>query len=645
MSCLLFAPSLLALAAASDDLVDKEYCFALRRDDPAWVAVGPELANGLVPGAAAAMLDRERSIVVSVFLLPGADPLTIAHAVARHLERVAPHDDFEVDEPTAEPFLGRPAAHVRSRWTFGGTPGAGHDVVFVHADHVYVVNADAIALNPERAAEAADATLATFYRTTGRVKGRRATPAPPDTDLVGARVRGGVYESAATGLRVAPQGDWRVARGLEPALAARDADLTLVHRAPDLVVSIASRLAPLPPDPGDGREPAPATDPHAYDLLGVSTHFEPFTLADGTPLTLLAGHAEAGDRVVYVTVEVPTALEEECRATIQQALSSIGTLGAAPLATLRREISGATDPQALIGAWCGVRSGVYRDFACDVVWRKRGGSWRVDAIPEPDDETRTMVAREITTDAELRIDVDRWDRTDLRHAHAQWLAEEFDAFTGVRDVPEPRFLRIEGTRAAVADLVSEEHGWDGIALTALRKRQRVRVLVTGGTPELREEALGGFELPRTDVQGIRATEDRLESLRMGVAMVRPDRSWAGAQLPLYGGRFVSGNILQWRSALDQSLTIVSMSSWGSTFAPAYATVLARQFTQSLDAPRAESEGQFLGEPCRAFRVEASPAPVEMAVLSRGGITHLVIAYPGARPVYVADAERVLSFVD
>ena len=141
-------------------------------------------------------------------------------------------------------FAGIDAVRVTVSGSLDGLQMRYIDTVFIHQGYGYQV----LGFGRMDALLDSGAQLQPFFDNfsilPGKVSGRATTQVVSEADGVGWRVRGGVFQSAVTGIRARPSDAWRVAVGSSLEQMNADAEIGLVHSNPDVYIVLLVERAP-----------------------------------------------------------------------------------------------------------------------------------------------------------------------------------------------------------------------------------------------------------------------------------------------------------------------------------------------------------------------------------------------------------------
>jgi hypothetical protein len=367
-------------------LVNEDFQFQLRWPGKGWSLLDAREARGIVPDAVAGA--RGVSGVHGSVIVENIDAADL-EAVARQIADNVGVRDKKLSPFTKLTFAGEKAVRWGTTGTINGMSVRFEHTVFCHQKHLYQVLA--FAAGEMARADGSDFRAFTdaFSLLPGQVRDRVETVKVLDVAGVGWRVRGGVYESAAYGLRAAPRPGWHVSVGAELARMNASAEFGLARSSPQaFIVALAERAPPEVDRAAYGAGMIERTvhavggtlaaAPVTVAVGGVEVKLTEYATTGALPLRYLHGILFHG-REAFQLVGWTTAGEGAAGpAAVIDGLGAIELLDGEARATLRKELEGKPDPQSQIGPQFSFRRDLYRDFARGFSFR-RSGLWRVTA--------------------------------------------------------------------------------------------------------------------------------------------------------------------------------------------------------------------------------------------------------------------------
>lgn len=370
---------------ATAPIVDDNYKFRLGWPGEGWKLMGPADAGAILQGACAGAVAPSEglTLVVIVESMPGASLDAFADLVLGNTQSMV--TDPHVESREALVFAGEPA--VRVTWTdkWEGSPRRWIDTFFVHDGHGYRLLGSG---PPAKVSERAFAPLyAEFSLLEGKVSGPPVV-ASPDRDGPGWRLHDGVFESAVSGIRVAPPAGWRFTDFGQLGVNNPDAEVGL--EAPGVgayVVLTPTRIrkhaaanywqSRLEQAEGyiDGKRDGDWT----ATMFGAPTKLAVFA---SPPLEHSLGTHVVGEHGIEAFVSYPAASRDVARAEVTAVLAAITTLDPGRRAAVRSALESASDQQARVGSRHALRGGVLHDFDAAVRWTKPPGFWTLRAVDD-----------------------------------------------------------------------------------------------------------------------------------------------------------------------------------------------------------------------------------------------------------------------
>lgn len=518
---------------ATESLVDEAYKFRIEWPGEGWKLLGREEASRMAPDAAAAAV-----LVPGVFMVVLVEPAP-ATDLDQYVDRTRAASTVTgaevVESRESIQFAGQDARRVVWADSSIAKPLRWVNTVFLHDGHAYQV----FAWGPIETfgVRSLDPILAGFSILPGKVVA--PTPAvAADRSGLGWRVASGVFESAATGLRVTPASGWQVVTDVALTKLNEDAEVGLQQAGLGGYVV----LLPEPLGAATAAQYRATLVEQLADTLGSTVTGEwtatvagqpiMFSQLQQEPLKYLLGALVVGDLGVQVLAWYPITARDPVRASLSEAVAGITMLGDATRSGLRAELAAAPDLHAHVGLDFALRNGTFRDFDARVVWRKPPGFWRMtvsDVTEANPVRSVDLASFESSVSASLTIE----HRPGLDAG--AWHDERVELYGG--DVGESKPIRIADADARVTE-IPLRHGALDLRMrvgTLQRGPYAIEVLVSGHASESASAAadvaaiFGGLELvdelPRTAEVGGEYIDERLGfALRPPVGWTRTDES-------------------------------------------------------------------------------------------------------------------------
>ncbi len=367
-------------------------------------------------------------------------------------------------------------------------------------------------------------------------------PPPPEAVGSGWRVRGGVAESAVAGLRVKPPEGWDLVLGDAVEAEDANADLGLLLRGTDLLVTVDAQESLGMSEQERLEEMLPVASLEKVRAAGkavpvsaeeCSFAMEPWTGKDGGIAYWIGGFTADG-RAFCVTASCAAASREDSGKRLPEAAAALQVLRGKARDALAAELLALPDGQA---AWQGpacYRRGVLRDFGHGILWRLPRAFWSVylhDPKDAADEAEKGLVAT--VTDRVLGVEgtlefhpaegkdlaayqkhmegwfVDQSEGAGKAPAAGAPAAEDEEAGTGVEAALPVEFAGGRGLSTRIHDA----EGWQWLVVSTLR--EGVGTTVWFGGEEAAMDAAAGTI--REALAGVRLDPSmRAESLEKGV---------------------------------------------------------------------------------------------------------------------------------
>lgn len=362
------------------------YRFKLDQPGANWKLLDHDDARQVSSDAQAAVSqDTGLTAVVIVEHVPG---LRLEQMATLILDSM-PIEDKSITVQENELYVGLPALRYELSGRVNDIPMEYQGRIFLRKDFSYQV----VAFAPSGIATREDWNLAfaSFSLTEGEIQPVEDNASSPDTVGVGWRLKAGVFESAISGLRVTPESGWRAVVGAEARRMNADAEVVLVHQAPDAYFLV------IPERIGGTSEEAyirNRVDSTAASLKGsvernvikselLGQPVESTVLRGGeVPWTFQVSVAFEKGWAVQATGWYTAGVGEAGEKAIADAMKSVAWMPKAEQKALRSELLAAPDQQDAVGSAFSLRTGVFRDYAHGVQWTKPKGFWELSVGQE-----------------------------------------------------------------------------------------------------------------------------------------------------------------------------------------------------------------------------------------------------------------------
>ena len=361
---------------ATQAFVDEDYRFRIEWPGPGWKVLRERDARQLNGDAVAGLKRDAAHMIVIVEHAPDSELEPFAALIIENMM-------IEGKQVEQEPARvgDTPAIRIDVTGTYNDAPVRYRGLVLLHQDHAYQVLAYTLG---DHDAEDLDVALDAFSLTPGTVRRRVATAEVEDRVGVGWRIASGVFESAASRVRVQPPAGWRLAIGAEldqmntsaeVGMAGTEVDAYLVV-IPDLVPG-ADRDGYVAARRAEAYAEATPLDAITATTLGRSVELSRARSEQGMVLELIHGVVFDRDRAYQVIGWYPASVRARAIPALETALAAIELLDDAALAALAAALADAPDPQVEVGAGYALRDGVYQDFTHGLRWRAPAGYWEI----------------------------------------------------------------------------------------------------------------------------------------------------------------------------------------------------------------------------------------------------------------------------
>ena len=612
-------------------LVNEDLRFKIVWPGEGWSLLDAREARGVVPDAVAGA--RGGKGVHGSVIVESLDPPDL-EGVARQIAENVGVRDKKLGPFTKLSFAGEKAVRWSTTGTINGMTVRFEHTVFAHQRHLYQVLA--FAAGNMASADGSDFRPFTdaFSLLPGPVRDKAESVKVADAAGVGWRLRGGVYESAAYGVRASPRPGWHVSVGSELARMNASAEFGLSRSSPQAFIVALAERAPAEPDrlsysrgivgrtvrAVNGTVLPKATK---VEVGGVTVSMTEYTTGGALPLRYLHGILFQGREAIQL-VGWSTAGEGEAgRAAILDGLGAIELLDDQARAQLRQELEGKPDPHSQVGPDFSFRRDVYRDFGRGFSFR-RSGLWRVTAgdrakehhegavlwLDEPAQGLLAFVTV-APTDAEP-------EAAHRQEAAARLFKPEGPTPAKIGGLPALRSSGVvqsdtvrllwEVTTLVRADKLYTVHVW---GLPADMSAARAEI----------DRMLASFQFGGDHLEAPAAREGHYRDQRLGFSFHPPDGRWQSRDITPAGvaaDMHMVGWTLSGREIIVGALGINDQSPGA-----ALKGMEARMRTMIGEDVEREA-GTLGGQRCQKARGRKGLSRMEMYVLERDGIAYMLI---------------------
>lgn len=490
---------------ATEPIVDENYRFKITWPGKGWKLMRTHDASKMVTDAVAgATFDDSLFGGVIVEAAPGLKldafvDLIVDSAITLANKKVVKRDPLV--------FAGVDAVRVVVTGSLEGQAITYIDTIFISQGYGYQV------LGFGRSTDVADvgAKLQPFFDgfslLPGKVSGRPTEPIVSEADGVGWRVRGGVFESAVTGIRVRPTDTWRISVAASLQKLNADAEVGIVHSNPDVYIVLIVERAP--PEAGRAEfltqlRSAIATDaergkPIAATFAGKPLELVPFTQTGAMPTEHLHGVHYVGDQIVQVMAWYLAPDRERARKSLQDGLALADFLPEPARTKLLAELERAPDTQSAVGPAYSLRRGVYRSFEHGFTWTKPATSmWRITA-----GDAAKADGAEVKFDEPARNLYGSITVVDNPGEPEAFHASQVAAFEGTKSAPVTFALGTATARVTTLDTTFQGQPMRYSILTTAAGNTGIQMMVWGARTDLKQHAgavdaaLRGFRFSTT----------------------------------------------------------------------------------------------------------------------------------------------------
>jgi hypothetical protein len=611
-------------------IVDADLCFQLRWPGRGWSLLDLAESRAVVPAAVAgARLDGAVTGIVLVEPLDARD----LEGVARTLDAAHPLRAKKVSPFTRLEVAGERALRWETTAMSDGVPVRYQHTILGHQQHLYQLVVMATGDDTRRDGAELAAFAAAFSFLPGTVRDRAQAVRVPDSDGVGWRVRAGVYESAACGVRVNPRRGWRVAVGESLRRMNASAEFGLAGDEQAFIVALPESAPPegereayvrglIQARVESGQASLAPISPEVA-VGGASLTMAEYTTGGPVPLRFLHGVLFHGRNAIQIIGWTGVGQGEAGRASLLEGLSSIELLDEPARTRLIRELEGKVDPVSQVGATFSFHQDVYRDFANGFSFRRRG-LWRVAAGDR---------ARQHHQNAVLWLDQPALGlfgyvaapsgTSSLEEVHARVVADR------LRRTAAPVAFQVGG-RAALrstgpVQLEAARLQWEVVSVIESNHEYEIHVWgrppdVAAARPDI-DELLGGFRWGGEELAPPGERNGRYEDRRMGFSFRPPGDSWR-RQDRTPGGMSAIGSMMRW-SRPGYEVLVGGVGVNGGAASPAMQAIEA-QMIRSLGGPAERGPAVIAGAPARKSRGRSGLRWLETYVFERDGIAYIIV---------------------
>jgi hypothetical protein len=300
-----------------------------------------------------------------------------------------PIEEKEISERETIEYVGLPTIAYQLSGNVNEIPMDYAGRIFMRDKYAYQV----VAFAPRGAAKAEELAnfFASFSLLEGEIRPIQQDMTSPNMVGVGWRLKEGVFESAISGLRVAPSGGWRAVVGAEARRMNADAEVVLIHQAPEAYFLVIPELI------GEASPKVYLKDRIESTAANMKGSVERETvtgrlLGKAVDVTILSGGevpwtfqvsvAFEKEWAVQATGWYTAALAEEGQKALRDAMGAVSLMPTKEVKALRKELLALPDEQDDVGKDFSLRSGVFRDYEHGVQWTKPPGFWELSVGQE-----------------------------------------------------------------------------------------------------------------------------------------------------------------------------------------------------------------------------------------------------------------------
>jgi hypothetical protein len=634
-------------------LVNQDFQFQLAWPGEGWSLLDAREAHGVVPGAVAGALSKQGA--QGAVVVESADPSDL-EAVARQIAENVAVGDRKLSPFTPLRFAGVPAVRWGTTGTFNGMPVRFEHTVFAHQKHLYQVLVFASG-GPGRGDADFRPFTDAFSLLPGEVRERVGPVKVADASGVGWRLRGGVYQNAAYGIRASPRPGWHITVGPELARMNASAEFGLGRSSPQAFIVALAERAPPDGERTDYRRGIVARTVQAVSgtvvpttieavVGGVEVPLSEYATAGPLPLRYLHGVLFQGREAIQLIGWTPVSEGEAGLAAIIDGLGGIELLEAQERARLRQELEGKVDPRSLVGPDFSFRRDVYRDFGRGFAFH-RSGLWRVTAGDQANqrDEGAVLWLDEPALGLLASVSVTPTEE-DAATAHHQEVSSRLLA-------PSPPVAARLGGQLAMRSsgvVHSEAVKLQWEVVTVVHDRRLYAVNLWGLPPDVAaaqgeiDRMLAAFDFSGPDLERPGTREGNYRDLRLGFAYRPPAGAWQSKALTP-AGVAADMHLVTWARSNHQ-IFVGALGVADQSPAAAVKGMEARLRSLIGDDAR-RSPGALGGQRCERSRSRKGIFRIETYVLERDGIAYMLIA---SAPIlghgsFFEDAAAGFAFLD
>lgn len=399
------AGSLQRQVAKGDALVDEELRFALVRPDDGWHVEGREGAKRRNPDAEAVVM-HVRHGWTGLVMVEEVGEMS-AERYGRYCIDASSLQDVEILSAEPSTVQGREAFVHVARGTKGGIPLHVEWVTLVHQGFGYQLATFITGEDAKQTRRWQGAFVRGFRLLDGTVSSSaRPVRATADAAGPGWRISGGVFESAAYGLRVAPPPNFRLLIGEELAAVDADAEFGLQHERPDVTFYVVGQRPPSTDVEGfrtrelervaSGLGFEEEDEPIEVPFAGKAVSVGRYRSAAVPEATFLLGVHCLPERCLRLFASTFGGLTAAHVDAVRQAVAAIEPLPPAEQDALALRLAGEPEARVRVGPDFVYRGGLYRHFTHRVHWQRPDAGWRVrmgNEAPPPFDQTLLFLER------------------------------------------------------------------------------------------------------------------------------------------------------------------------------------------------------------------------------------------------------------
>ncbi len=364
-------------------LESSEYRFRLTSPGPGWQLQDRQQIQQITPDAQVGLAHTKG--VMAVVIVERAAGMTV-QAMTDLIINGMPLENKQIVAREDDEYLGLPAVRYQLTGNISDIPMSYSGRVFLREGYAYQI----VAFAAKGVAEQSliDEVFDNFSLTEGKIEPKSEHQQRVDTDGVGWRLKGGVFESAVSGLRVTPTEGWRAVVGAEARRINADAEVVMVNNSPEAYFFVlpeligsaspevyrADRLAQnITAMKGEIKQ-----ETYPGKILGEEVQMTQLSSSD-FPWVFQVGVGFHDGWAVQATGWYSSSFGEEGKKAIHTAIGNVTRMSAADVAKLREELLAQPDQQNQVGANHSLRGGVYEDYEHGVRWTKPLGFWEVYA--------------------------------------------------------------------------------------------------------------------------------------------------------------------------------------------------------------------------------------------------------------------------